>query len=272
MVDIIRDFATDITPSNHLESACAVCGLLTPVSALKKIDEIDINMNLLLPYEPITQQMRTSSSDPITDIEGPVMLPECDNICDPCTTSLDVGKIPVNSLANGLWIGEVPPELTGLSWTEKMLVARVKHDMCIVKVHMSSMSKMKANVVILPPSKEDMDEVMAFMYLGPNVPTEKEYRRTLLLVGHRKVMAALEWLKLNHVDYVDLDICKDNLLQYSEHEPPVVVNYTNTYGSNQDPEATAVNNIEEEDGTDEGDCPFIVHGLTGSTLEHLGKV
>ncbi|KAI0741521.1 hypothetical protein C8Q80DRAFT_1051205, partial [Daedaleopsis nitida] len=184
---------------------------------------------------------------------------------------------------NGLWIGEVPPELTGLSWTEKMLVARVKHNMCIVKVHMSSMSKMKANVVshslpmpkiysVLPPSKEDMDEVMAFMYLGPNAPTEKEYRRTLLLVGHHKVMAALEWLKLNHVNYADLEISKDNLLQYSEHEPPVVVNYTNTYGSNQDPEATAVNNIEEEDGMDEGDCPFIVHGLTGSTLEHLGKV
>ncbi|KAI0753026.1 hypothetical protein C8Q80DRAFT_1118269 [Daedaleopsis nitida] len=37
-----------------------------------------------------------------------------------------------------------------------------------------------------------------------------------------------------------------------------------------DPEATAVNNIEEEDGTNNGDCPFIVHGLTGSTLEHLG--
>ncbi|KAI0746413.1 hypothetical protein C8Q80DRAFT_1061794, partial [Daedaleopsis nitida] len=117
-----------------------------------------------------------------------------------------------------------------------------------------------------------MDEVIAFMYMGPNVLTEKEYKHTPLLVRHHKVMAALEWLKLNHVDYADLDISKDNLLQYSEHEPPMVVNYTNTYGSNQDPEATAVNNIEEEDSTDEGDCPFIVHGLTGSTLAHLGKV
>ena len=30
--------------------------------------------------------------------------------------------------------------------------------------------------------------------------------------------------------------------------------------------------MNEDDGTEKGDCLFIVHGLTGKTLEHLGKI
>ena len=124
----------------------------------------------------------------------------------------------------------------------------------------------------MPPPVEDLDEVLAFIYLGPNVPTEKEFKRTPMLVRRRKVAAALEWLKLNHVDYADLDISYDNLSKYPEDQPPVVVNFTKTMAeSNIDPEAAAVTGVEEEEGTEEGQCPFVVHGLTGTTLEHLGK-
>ena len=58
-----------------------------------------------------------------------------------------------------------------------MIISRVKHNMCIVKVHMSGMSKMKANVVshslpmpkiyqALPPAREDLDDVLALLYIG----------------------------------------------------------------------------------------------------------
>jgi len=36
--------------------------------------------------------------------------------------------------------------------------------------------------------------------------------------------------------------------------------------SNKFPESTSVHDIEEEDGTTEGPCPFIVHGITGEEL------
>ena len=124
----------------------------------------------------------------------------------------------------------------------------------------------------MPPPKEERDDVLAFIYLGPNVPTEKDYKRTSMLVRRNKVALALEWLKLNHTDYADLEICYDNLNAYPEDEPPIIVNFTKTTGSNQDSESTAVNNLEEDEGTEEGDCPFIVHRLTGKTLEHLGKI
>ncbi|TFK78573.1 hypothetical protein K466DRAFT_507092 [Polyporus arcularius HHB13444] len=195
---------------------------------------------------------------------------------------LQQGKVPADSLANGLWIGEVPSELRDLSWTEKMLISRVKHNYCIVKVHVSGMSKMKANVVshslrmakiyqALPPSRDELDEVLAFMYIGPNVPTQKEFHRTSLLVRRNKVAKALEWLKLNHADYADLEISYKNLSGYPEDEPPVVVNFTQSTGSNKDPESTASNGEEEDEGTEEGDCPLVVHGLTGIDLEYMGK-
>ncbi|KAI0354005.1 hypothetical protein OH77DRAFT_1496897 [Trametes cingulata] len=130
------------------------------------------------------------------------------------------------------------------------------------------MSKLRANVVshslpmpkiysVLPPRCDELSE---------------EYQRTPMLVRRNKVADALEWLKLNHVDYADLKISHENLASYPEDEPPVLVSYTQTIDSNKDPEATAVNSIEEDEGAAEGTCPFVVHGLTEESLEHMGKV
>ena len=38
-----------------------------------------------------------------------------------------------------------------------------------------------------------------------------------------------------------------------------------------EPESTGVHHVEEEEGVEDGQCPFVVHGLTGTTLEWLGK-
>ena len=56
--------------------------------------------------------------------------------------------------------------------------------MCVIKVHISEMFKMKAIVVsyslsmpkiysVLPPPKDELDEILTFLYFGSNVPTEK---------------------------------------------------------------------------------------------------
>ena len=94
-----------------------------------------------------------------------------------CATTLEQGQKPVNALANGLWIGDVPKELQDLSWTEKMMISQIKHNICIVKVHVSGMSKMKANVVshslpvskvnqALPPPREKLEMYWHFCTLG----------------------------------------------------------------------------------------------------------
>ena len=93
-----------------------------------------------------------------------------------------------------------------------------------------------------------------------------------MLVRRNKVADALEWLKLNHIDYADLEISYDNIKSYPEDEPPVIVNHSKSMESNVDSEASAVNASEEDEGADDGVCPFVVHGLTGASLEHMGKV
>jgi hypothetical protein len=77
------------------------------------------------------------------------------------------------------------------------------------------------------------------------------------------VSKALHWLKLNHIDYYDCEISDKNLASYPEEGSPVVVDY-HPSSSNKNPESTSVHDMEEEDGTTEGPCPFIVHGLTGN--------
>ena len=98
----------------------------------------------------------------------------------------------------------------------------------------------------LPPKLSEMDEVLAFLYLGPNKPTSAEFKRTPFLVRRNRVIEALEWLKLNHVDYKDIDISHENMKEYPEDVPPVIVEYQEV-DNVKDPEATAVNDNGDED-------------------------
>ena len=67
----------------------------------------------------------------------------------------------------------------------KLLIARVRHNRCIIRVS-SGMHKMKANAIsfanpmpkiynILPPPADEMDDVLAFIYTGPCKPTKAEF-------------------------------------------------------------------------------------------------
>ena len=117
----------------------------------------------------------------------------------------------------------------------------------------------------MPPPREELDQVLAFLYLGPSQPTPEDYKGTPFLVRHNKVMEALEWLKLNHSDYLEIEISKENMAQYPKDAPPVFVDFQLTTDV-KDPEATAVNDHEENDGVSEGECPFTVHALTSDEL------
>ena len=159
------------------------------------------------------------------------MAPNCSGVCHICIASLEKKKLLTLALANGLWIGEIPDELQDLTYAEQLLIARVRHNRCIVKVS-SGMYKMRANAIlfsnpmpkvynVLPPSIEEMDEVLAFIYTGPCKPTKADFKRTPMLVRHLKVATALNWLKLNHIDYYDCEISEKNLASYPEDGPPV---------------------------------------------------
>ena len=77
---------------------------------------------------------------------------------------------------------------------------------------------------------------------------------------------ALNWLILNHADYEDITISERNLHEYSENMPPVSIEYKQMM-HNKTPEGTSVHDMEDEDGTADGECAFTVHGLTGEELD-----
>ena len=59
---------------------------------------------------------------------------------------------------------------------------------------------------VLPPARHELEEMLAFMYTGPCQPTKEDLERTPLLVRRNKVKAALDWLKVNHTAYNDINI------------------------------------------------------------------
>ncbi|KZP22506.1 hypothetical protein FIBSPDRAFT_683366, partial [Athelia psychrophila] len=119
---------------------------------------------------------------------------------------------------------------------------------------------------ILPPPLAELDNVLAFIYTGPCHPHEKDLRRTPLLVRRNKVKKALEWLKLNHESYADLNISHENLQEYPISGCPLVYAFRMS-GDPQATEALPDNDDGLEDGTSNGQCSFTVHGLVGEDLE-----
>ncbi|KAF8585345.1 hypothetical protein K439DRAFT_1646633 [Ramaria rubella] len=117
----------------------------------------------------------------------------------------------------------------------------------------------------LPPHCDEVDEVLVFIFTGPTKPTEKELRQTPLLVHSNKVHDALIWLKCNHKDYYDLDISIHNLNSYEDNEIPVTIEYHESH-LNKHAQSTSIHDLEAEEGTAEGECPFVVNGITGDEL------
>jgi hypothetical protein len=196
------------------EAGCAVCGQLTPKIALSRLSGVKNYLHVLA-SPGITRQERHRHSDKIK--EYPTAIDHsCDQICNPCRASLRNGKVPRFALAHGLWLGAVPEVLSSLRYIERMLVAKVRHSCCCVRIA-SGMRKTKANAIafqapvlklydMLPLPKDDIQEVLAIMFTGPCKPTVEDFKRTPFLVRRNHVKTALEWLCLNHADYADVKI------------------------------------------------------------------
>ena len=276
-LNIMRNACKRMDPKHFEEVGCAVCGELKPCSDSSRLKSVK-NILGILETPGVTRVERKTDKCPIKEYRGPVLDYNCSYVCNECRGDLRKGKIPKVALSNNLWLGTVPDVLKKLTFVEKMLVAKVRHTCAFVKVA-SGMRKMKANIVafespirkiynILPPPREDLDEVLAILFTGPCKPTAEDFARTPFLVRRNAIIAALEWLRLNHADYEGIQISQENVMQYEENMPPVSVEYRECV-TNKVAEGTSVFDQEEEDGTVEGDCAFTVHGLTGENFNSM---
>jgi len=271
---IVRNFCAGTSPEAFQETGCAVCGRLVLLTDIHSIESVKDNLQCLI-AAGVTSVERQCVGDENTELEGPVLDSKCKGVCTSCKGDLSKGKRPLFALANGLWLGEVPTQLKNLTFAEQMMVARIRHNRCLVRVS-SGRAKMIANCImfstptvevynVLPPSSTELNEVLAFVFLGSAKPTPDEFKRTPMLVRRKNVLAALEWLKVNHTDYADLQISKENLATYPEEGPPVVVDYRPMLPEDSNRIATAMSKHDgdEELGTEDGPCPFTVQGMTG---------
>src|ERR1700678_1131295 len=186
-------------------------------------------------------------------MDGPIVDAKCKHICHECIRFLEKKVMPPMALANGLWVGNIPKELSDLTFVERLLVSRVRSNRCIVHV-LKGGWKMRAN---------------AIMFTTP-IPKLCNIKRAPMLARQRYISAALEWLKINHSDYANVQISQENLKLYPAEGPPVTVDYRSSI-INKHKESTSVFDMEEEDGVYEGKCPFVVHGITGENYSTLSK-
>ncbi|KAF5344629.1 hypothetical protein D9757_013899 [Collybiopsis confluens] len=106
------------------------------------------------------------------------------------------------------------------------------------------------------------------MFSGSCKPTDDDYQKALLFVRRNEVADALHWLLLNSGEYSDVTFSTENLQQYTPGLPLVLVEYF-AKDTNRTAEGVSVHDDLKEDGVEDGQCVFTVHGIVGEDLNQL---
>jgi hypothetical protein len=282
LMSIARDYIEEFAPENVEESGCVVCAQLTLKKMMRPVAEVQEHFGILM--SSYTRRERLCNTDNICTLPGPVLATGCSLVCPDCCRALFSGKKPVLSLSNGLWIGEIPTIFRDLTFAEKLIISKIRHNRCLVKVS-SGRCKMIANIVmysnptiavydILPPPRSDLQEVLAFLFIGSSPPTIEDFCRTPMLVRRNVVKRILSWLTLNHSDYHTVQISQENLEGYPECGIPVEVisrTINESEGNVLSSELSVHDNVTEK-GAEVGPCPFTVNGVTGEELEEMSPL
>ncbi|KAJ3482221.1 hypothetical protein NLI96_g7136 [Meripilus lineatus] len=286
--ELVKEWRDAISADALMYETCGVCARRTQASTMTMVNTLDPRLRVLVRDGiSFTRQERKLYSDPICSIDGPVLCPEGVHssvnksgvhICAECMVALDANRMPILSLANGQWLGHVPPELKRLNPTERMMVSLYRHNAFVVRVR-KGQKKMISNAIVfsqpiaklckvLPPTFEEMEGCMGVVFVGPNKPTIEDYKRTRFLVRKSYVRAALNWLVLNHKDYKDVIIDASRLDKYDENVPPGFIKYQPGSATETGENIASHENVEER-GTETGPCPLTVQGISVDTLTGL---
>ncbi|KAJ7108104.1 hypothetical protein C8R44DRAFT_546401, partial [Mycena epipterygia] len=129
-----------------VERGCAVCGWLVNAQKLTSLSEYKGSLELLV-QNGVTRKERFQREDPIEEYEGPILAENCADICVDCETYLNNRVVPKFALCRHNWVGPVPVQLQGLQYAEQIMIARVRHNRCVVRVN-SGRVRMSANAVM----------------------------------------------------------------------------------------------------------------------------
>ena len=168
------------------------------------------------------------------------------NVCDECIRDLrkQAPLPPKFSLANNLWVGAVPTELSSLTFPEQLLIAHLYPRVYVFKLFPKSgagataglQRGMRGNVStyelnvhsmtdmvegkLMPRPLAVLPSLIAITYIGVGrIP--KNWLHSTFRVRHHHISRALTWLKENNPKYYgDINISADELNQLPEDDVP----------------------------------------------------
>ncbi|OCH89703.1 hypothetical protein OBBRIDRAFT_732258, partial [Obba rivulosa] len=158
VASVIRAFTTELYSASLRDSVCSVCAQLHPSSDVQWRAAQSFDFSLLdRSGTGCVRAERLSSADLVPDVQGFILEHRATRIgnggdlelqiCGPCERSLRKKRMPVLALANGLWLGDVPPVLRDLSFVEKLCISRYRHNICVVKLSQGQ-RKLSGNAIV----------------------------------------------------------------------------------------------------------------------------
>lgn len=179
-------------------------------------------------------------------------------LCHECRNQLKLNKKPRLSLSNGMWIGNIPPQLDNLNLPERLLLAKYFPLAFIVKLfpkHKNAHSwnrnqmhsALRGNVstyrldprqvasmidgTMFPRPVKILSAMIGITFVGPKGLPESTMP-AMFKVRRWRVRDALSWLKANNPLYSDIEISEERLLELPEDGIPDEIMLTAKHSTN----------------------------------------
>jgi hypothetical protein len=256
--DAIVEFMDRTSNSAMAFGVCAVCARET------KRTEITAHW-----FDDVPSPMRLHPTvpHPAHDIFNGMLLhpagvinSEIANMCRECLRALSSDKTPSFALANGMWIGAIPHELSFLTLPERLLIAKYFPAAYIIKLYPKKKgarhwdkrqmySGLKGNVStyqldqgqiasmidgnILPQRANVLAATIGITFVGPKNLPEKSLP-DIFRVRRTRVQRALEWLKENNPLFANITISASRLAELPEDDVPYELQATTRLSTDVD--------------------------------------
>ena len=225
----IENFIEVTSPEFLKTRECGICGIAVKRGEFTEMEMNDIPHKELLSIENQENQdcLLEYLHDTVIDnlpsqlllSEGGVDENQMVVCCETCLNSLKKEKLPKFSIANNFQIGKTPPELTGLRLSEKLLIAKCRAKMYVVKLRScgaEAQRGLKGNTITFPqdvvkiaatlPANPDiLADHLNVVFIGKNKPSPELLKK---VVGVRRhvVYNALNFLIQNNPEWADVRI------------------------------------------------------------------
>jgi hypothetical protein len=231
------------------QEVCIICARGVSASVGKRVEIADIpNQHLLKPnhyHYAMQADMRQNMLLWTRGIKPQEDGRESGFACQQCLTNLGNKRQPRYSLANDLWIGEIPDCLANLTIAEELLIARA-HPRCSVfklfprkgwaGIDPSTLQRgMRGNVTsyemnvkdvasmvegrLLPHPLSLLPNLIAVCIIGKG-RISKNVLKHILKVRRSHLRAALGWLKEHNPCHRDIEISEERLQAIPEDDVP----------------------------------------------------